>query len=307
MFLGFIMGLPIEHTLKGEYVMATKNRKAELLKDFDAKIAEVNLACAKGTNADVEGKLSELVNIEKEYRDLRQSEVFAGLLDTHQAIELHHFTTIGHKKVTDEGRMTGIEKAERTVQIDLKKFCEVKGFSLDWFYELQALNKRLTLRVAEAIGVTAAEMKKIDDSYNMDKLASEIQLGKTPTSDTQVVKHMQKVLDMLSPNEGKVNGHDLGYVMACYTKRNNRNALRVQCSKHTMLLSLMGDVFYRIVTKGVYGVDYKRNGGSVTEPKEEKGSVPKTKKASKPRVKKAKEVKVSEPEPMTARKEPAAA
>ena len=238
---------------------------------------------------------------------MRESEVFAGLLDTHQAIELHHFTTIGHKKTTDEGRMTGVEKAERTVQIDLKKFCEVKGFDLGWFYELQALNKRLTLRVAETIGVTAAEMKRIDDSYNMDKLASEIQLGKTPTSDTQVVKHMQRVLDMLSPGEGKVNGHDLGYVMSCYTKRNNRAALRVQCSKHTILMSLMGDVFYRIVTKGVYGVDYKRNGTAVTEPKDEKGSAPKAKTGSKTRAKKSKAAEVSTPEPMTAEKAPAAA
>lgn len=287
--------------------MATKNRKDELMAAYNAKIAEVNQACSKGTNADVEGKLAELVNIEKEFRAVRESEVFAGLMDTHQAIELHHFDTIGHKKTTDEGRMTGVEASKRTVQIDLKKFCEVKGFDLGWFYELQALNKRLTLRVAASIGVTAAEMKRIDDSYNMDKLASEIQLGKTPTSDTQVVKHMQKVLDMLSPGEGKVNSHDLGYVMSCYTKRNNRAALRVQCSKHSVLLSLMGDVFYRIVTKGVYGVDYKHNGGAVTEPKEEKGSAPKSKTGSKPRAKKPKAEKVSDPAPMTAEKAPAAA
>ena len=229
------------------------------------------------------------------------------------AIELHHFTTIGHKRVTDEGRMTGVEKADRTVQIDLKRFCEVKGFDLGWFYELQALNKRLTLRVAEGIGVTAAEMKRIDDSYNMDKLASEIQLGKTPTSDTQVVKHMQKVLDMLSPGEGKVNGHDLGYVMACYTKRNNRAALRVQCSKHTLLMSLMGAVFYRIATKGVYGVDYKRNGAAPTEVKkdEPKGSAPKAKRTSAPKkaTKPAKATaEVPEAAPMTGKKAaPAAA
>lgn len=288
--------------------MATKNRKDELMTAFEAKIAEVNQACSKGTNADVEGKLAELVNIEKEFRAIRESEVFAGLMDTHQAIELHHFTTIGHKRVTDEGRMTGVEKADRTVQIDLKRFCEVKGFDLGWFYELQALNKRLTLRVAEGIGVTAATMKRIDDSYSMDKLASEIQLGKTPTSDTQVVKHMQKVLDMLSPGEGKVNGHDLGYVMACYTKRNNKASLRVQCSKHTLLMSLLGDVFYRIATKGVYGVDYKRNGAAPTEPKAEKVSEPKAKTVSKPSAKKPKAEKVSEPEPMTAKKDvPAAA
>lgn len=282
--------------------MATKNLKEELLRGFDAKIIEVNQAIAKGTNADVEGKLAELGNIEKEYKAIRESEVFAGLLDTHQAIELHHFDTIGHRKISEDGRVTGVERSDKTVQIDLKKFCEVKGLSLEWFYELQALNKRLTLRVAQAIGVTAAEMKRINDSYNMDKLAREVELGKTPTSDTQVVKHMQRVLDLLSPNEGKVNGHDLGYVMSCYTKRNNRASLRVQCSKHTMLMSLMGDVFYRIATGGVYGVDYKRGGGSDAKAKEEKGSESKAKATSKPRAKKAKAEKVSKPEPMVAKK-----
>lgn len=308
MFRGFIMGLPIENFERSN-VMATKNRKAELMAAYDEKITEVNKACA--TNADVEGKLIELQNVEKELRTIRESEVFAGLADTHQAIELHHFTTPSHKKLTEEGRTTGVEKAEKTVQVDLKKFCEVKGLDLGWFYELQALNKRLTLRVAQSLGVTAAEMKRINDSYNMDKLAREVELGKTPTSDTQVVKHMQKVLDMLSPNEGKVNGHDLGYVMSCYTKRNNKAALRVQCSKHTMLLSLMGDVFYRIVTKGVYGVDYKRNGSAATEPNEEKGSKAKadkgsksrTNNGSKSRTKKDKAEKVVEQEPMTAKKD----
>lgn len=297
--------------------MATKERKAVLLTDYAAKIAEVNQACAKGTNADVEGKLSELANIEKEYGSLREKEVFAGLLDTHQAIEKHHYDTIGHKKVVEDGRMTGVEKIDKTVRIDLKRFCEVKGFDVAWWYDLQALNKRLTLRIAESIGVSAAEMKRIDGSYSMDKLAADIELGKTPTSDTQIVKHMQRVLDALSPGEGKVNGHDLGYVLACYTKRNNRAALKVQCSKHSFLMSLMGDVFYRIATKGVYGVDYKRNKVADTEGKDEKGSAPKAKTASKGKAaskaksknanKTAKTVEAPEKEPIVAKKDTAAA
>ena len=116
----------------------------------------------------------------------------------------------------------------------------------------------------------------------MDKLAAEIELGKTPTSDTQVVKHMQKVLDTLSPDEGKVNGHDLAYVLSCYTKKNNKTALRVVCSKHTILQSLLMDVFHRVVTNGVYSVDYKKDGSQITEVKE---TAPKTEK--KPATKKS--------------------
>lgn len=262
--------------------MARSELKDKLLKDFDAKVSEVNQACAKGTNADVEGKLQELGNIETQYRSLRESEVFAGLMDPHEAIERHHFTTIGHKKLTSDGRMTGVERSDRTVQIDLRKFCEVRGFDLEWFYELQALNKRLTLKVAEGLGVSASEMKKIDDSYSMDKLASEIELGKTPTSNTQIVKHMQRVLDLLSPGEGRIENRDLAYVLGGYTKRDSKKALTLQCSKHSMLQSLMGDVFYRIATKDGYGASYKRSNdpvvaGESSEKQSKPASAPKTK------------------------------
>lgn len=239
--------------------MATKDIKARLLADYEAKIAEVNKVCAKGTNAEVEGKLTELKNIENDYRGVLEKEVFASCADIHEALVRHHFTTISHKKVTDNGLMTGVEKSEKMVQIDLRKFCETRGFDMGWFYEMQALNKRLTLKAATELGMSAKDIKAIDDSYSMDKLAAEIDLGKTPTSDTQCVKHMQKVLDTLSEGEGRVNSHDLTYVWLCYAKKNNKTALRVICSKHTILQSLLMDVFHRVVTGASYGVDHKRS------------------------------------------------
>lgn len=270
--------------------MSVKTRKEELLVAFDEKIAQVNKACAEGTNAEVESRLSELASIEKEYRHFREREVFAGLMDTHEAIQLHSFTSLGHKKISEEGRMIGVEKADRTVQVDLRKFCEVRGLDMGWYYELQALNKRLTLRVAESIGVTPDEMRSIEGSFDMNRLAEEIDLGRTPTSDTQVVKHMQKVLDMLSPDEGRVNKYDLGYVLATYSKRDKRALLRVQCSKHSVLLSLLGDVFYRVSTGGTYNVDYNRKAAAATEFKDAKDSKPKAKCNS------AKKAKVEEAE-----------
>lgn len=260
--------------------MATKDIKARLLADYEAKIAEVNKICAKGTAAEVEGKLTELKNIENDYRALREKEVFASCADVHEALVQHHFTTISHKKISDDGVMTGVEKSEKMVQIDLRKFCEYKSLDMGWFYEMQALNKRLTLKAATELGVSAKELKSIDDSYSMDKLAAEIDLGKTPTSDTQCVKHMQKVLDSLSEGEGRVNSHDLTYVWLCYAKKNNKNALRVICSKHTILQSLLMDVFHRVVTNGTYGVDHKRVSpaveGSETKTETAKPAKPKT-------------------------------
>lgn len=279
--------------------MATKDIKARLLADYEAKIAEVNKICAKGTAAEVEGKLTELKNIENDYRALREKEVFASCADVHEALVQHHFTTISHKKISEDGVMTGVEKSERMVQIDLRKFCEYKSLDMGWFYEMQALNKRLTLKAATELGVSAKDMKSIDDSYSMDKLAHEIDLGKTPTSDTQCVKHMQKVLDSLSEGEGRVNSHDLAYIWLCYAKKNNKTALRVICSKHTILQSLLMDVFHRVVTNGTYGVDHKRT-SNVAE-----GSEPKTETAKQTKPKASK--KAAEAETVVVKKAEAAA
>ena len=279
--------------------MATKDIKARLLADYEAKIAEVNKICAKGTAAEVEGKLTELKNIENDYRALREKEVFASCADVHEALVQHHFTTISHKKISEDGVMTGVEKSERMVQIDLRKFCEYKSLDMGWFYEMQALNKRLTLKAATELGVSAKDMKSIDDSYSMDKLAHEIDLGKTPTSDTQCVKHMQKVLDSLSEGEGRVNSHDLAYIWLCYAKKNNKTALRVICSKHTILQSLLMDVFHRVVTNGTYGVDHKRT-SNVAEGSELKTE---TAKQTKPKASK----KVAEAETVVVKKAEAAA
>ena len=277
--------------------MATKDIKARLLADYEAKIAEVNKICSKGTAAEVENRLNELKNIENDYRALREKEVFASCADVHEALVQHHFTTISHKKISEDGVMTGIEKSERMVQIDLRKFCEYKSFDMGWFYEMQALNKRQTLKAATELGVSAKEIKSIDDSYSMDKLAAEIDLGKTPTSGTQCVKHIQKVLDTLSEGEGRVNSYDLAYIWLCYAKKNNKNALRVICAKHNILQSLLMDVFHRVVTNASYGVDHKRISTTVegSEPKAE--PVEQTKpKASKKKVAEAETVAVKKEE-----------
>lgn len=158
--------------------------------------------------------------------------------------------------------MTGVEKSTKMVQVDLKRFCEYRQLPLDWYYEVQALNKRLTLKVAVSLNMEKGELRNISDCYAMDKMAEQISLGGTPTSNTQCVAHMQKILDMLCPGAGRVNGYDLAYVMACYTKRSNKEALKVICSKHSVLLSLLGDVFYNVL-KGVgYGLEYKRKPSS---------------------------------------------
>ena len=249
---------------------------AKMRKDHEAKVAELNVVCKNGSFAEVAAKEDEVKAIEKEYKKLMEVDVFSGLADMEEAIKKHHFETISHKAIREEGVLQGYEVVEKTVQVNLQRFAERKDLDMGWFYDLQGLNKRLTLKVATDLGLSDKEIKAISDSYYMNKLVKELEGGKTITSNTQIIKHMQSVLDAVAPESGKVNNYDLTYVMLTYAKR-NRKALCLQCANHANLLSLMTDVFYRILTGAVYSVDYKKvveNSEPVEKPAKE------TKKAS---------------------------
>lgn len=236
--------------------------KADLMVKFEEALKGVNAIANSGTAAQVEAKLSALTAIENDLRTVEEREIFSSCPDVKDAIEKHRFEVVSHRKLSENGHMTGVERSSKMIQVDLKKFCEYRQLPLDWYYELQALNKRLTLRVATSLNMKGGELRNICDSYAMDKMAEQISLGGTPTSNSQCVAHMQRILDMLCPGAGRINGYDLAYVMAGYSKRSNKEALKIICSKHSVLLSLMGDVFFNVL-KGVgYGVDYKRKPSS---------------------------------------------
>lgn len=241
-------------------------RLEELMKAHADKIAEIN-AALKTEHPETERRMEELKAIETDYKKVLEKEIMMGLEDAKALLEKYSFQTIYHKTEREDGIITGVSFEEKTVQLNAKTFCELKNLPLDWYYDLQALNKRLTLKVALALGLDTKEIRKINDSYNMHKLAEEVDLGKTPESDTQCVKHMQSVFNKFCPDSGKVNKYDLGYIMACYSKKNKKRALSVICSKHDDLMLLMEDVMHRVITGKVYGLDYKASDDAQTEVK----------------------------------------
>lgn len=258
--------------------MTNKERMAEFEKKISDKINEYNGLMQKGTQAELTKIEDAIKTLEKDYRALAEVECFSNLPDMGAAIRKLNFDVITHKRITNEGVFEGYEKTDKTVQIDLYKYANYKGYNIDWYYDLQALNKRLTLRVALSLGLNTNQILSINDSYSMERLAEEIDLGKTPTSDTQCVKHMQKIFDSLDAGTGKVNSHDLGYVLACYSKK-SRESLRVRCSNHKLLQSILTDVYHRVLTDGKYDIEYKtkKDVTPTPDPSESKTKKDKTK------------------------------
>lgn len=117
----------------------------------------------------------------------------------------------------------------------------------------------MCLRLAEGIG---ADVEKISQSYFMQKNVRDIKLGKTPTSNTQVCKLLQKVIDEMLPNVDeednpiyKCNSHDVRYLDEVYSRKSNKALLTVRVSRDAYLRRILTDIAYRLITNRKYGVD----------------------------------------------------
>ena len=112
-------------------------------------------------------------------------------------------------------------------------------------------------------GSSKAQIKQICDSFYMNKLARQIELGETPDSNTAICKQLQQVLDgILYEDNGKgknvyrVNNHDVAYLLMCYTKR-GKKTLSVAVAKNAYMHRLIADVAHRIVTNKAYDLEYR--------------------------------------------------
>lgn len=140
-------------------------------------------------------------------------------------------------------------------QIDLLKLHKflgnVSGKDANWVWMLQALNKKLTARII--VGTTNPDNKdalkerlaKLDDSYLMGEIRKEFLAGKTPTSNSQIQKELQKVVIAMVGEGFKVLTHDVTYLVEGYAGIDKRTrALKV--SNHAGLASIVQMVIHRI-------------------------------------------------------------
>jgi len=229
---------------------------------LDAAIAKYNGALA-AQNVEIMREVeADIEKAEGEYAEAAQCEVFAVCRATEhplrKAAELHSFIVLGHKPKREDKILTGFEKTEREKPIDLVRLAKKCGLPTLWANAVESLNQTLTIRVAQEMGATAAELKGIAKSYYMTKATDAIDAGKTPTSNTQLVKLLQSICDMiLGENAVRVNNHDIAYIVAAHTKK-GRGRISINTAKHDFMHRLVLDVLHRCVTGAVYEVEYKK-------------------------------------------------
>lgn len=159
-------------------------------------------------------------------------------------------------KKDGEAPKTSIEDSEKPIDLlKLHKYVGGDGIGADknWAYKVEKLNFLMTAQKAIDLGI---DPKAVHDSYAMSEISRDIDLGKTPTSKTNILKTVQAIVTAMVGEEYKATSHDVNFLMSVYSRK-NRKALTVTCANHKYMRQYMAEICHRIVLGKSYALDFK--------------------------------------------------
>lgn len=173
------------------------------------------------------------------------------------AVTTLSFVTIGAKdeqKGEDKVPVRTIVEKEKPIDLlKLHSYCGSIGKDKNWSHIAQKMNFLLTAQKCVDLGI---DPKAVNDSYAMSEIARDFDMGKNPTSKTNLLKTLQTVVTAMLGEEYKATSHDVNFLMSVYSRK-NRKALTVSCANHRNFRNYIAEVCHRIVTAKSYAVEFK--------------------------------------------------
>lgn len=241
-------------------------KKAELRELVEAQVKNYNDAIQNGKYDEAMKADEAITQAVNEYTSIAREECFEECMAAEnpmlEAVIRLTFATIGVKdsKKGDE-KIPVRELIDKDRAIDLLKLHKAVdggiGYEKDWAHKAEKLNFLLTAQKAVDLGVKPEKLKEIHDSYAMSDIAKQIEMGKTPTSKTNLLKTLQVIITAMLGEEVKATSHDVNYLMSVYSRK-NRKALTVTCANHKYFRGYLAEICNHIVTGNDYEVDYKK-------------------------------------------------
>lgn len=241
--------------------------KAEKIAKLAELRAEAEALTTEYNNAIQSGKFAESVKIDAdidekihEYTSIARGIFFDECAETEDpmlaAVTKLRYTVIRKKdeKVGEEKvPVRTISEKEKTVDLmKLHKHCNGIGADKQWHYIAEKMNCLMTAQKCIDLGV---DPKRVDDSYEMSEVAKAIDMGKTPTSKTNMLKTLQMVITAMLGEERKATSHDVNYLLSVYAKK-SKKALSITVSNQKAMREHLADICHHIVTGNPYDVEF---------------------------------------------------
>ena len=173
------------------------------------------------------------------------------------AILKFYFPIIRVKETKDKDTgaiLRSIIEADKPIDLgDLHNKLGGIGVNPHWIYVAEQFNFHLSKRAADRMNV-----KINTDAFYMNELAKQIDLGKNPCSNTQLLKTLNSVVQAMIGEEYHALSHDVNYLVDCYVNDNKKSKTSVTAANHKTLRNYLKKVCYRILTDGQgYDVEQK--------------------------------------------------
>ena len=162
------------------------------------------------------------------------------------------------------------DKVKKIDPLKLNKYAKGRGLpeighDPKWNFMLERLNLLFSLDCAVRIGKGQEFIQEMHDVYAIKEASREIDFGVkdptagTPISSTGLLKAVSATVSaMIGEDFGKKTlTHDVRFLKIVAAKK-SKNALAVQCANARAMRGYLMEVCNRILTDGVYDVEYKR-------------------------------------------------
>lgn len=249
---------------------------ANLVKEFNDASSSKDLATAKNSRDKIDNLVGEYANAAKvaAFEDIIERanlKIGVMFLEAVKTLEIEFLTV----KITED-KDTKIDEAEivyknrRIDPMDVQKHHGTNiGAEVGWEHEIDRFGFRLALRAAKMVGMSDANIKKISDSYSMNKLneqhraaiAKEVNAEgnemPNPISNTNMTKEMQSVVDKCIGKGYKITVHDVNFMILTMGKidANNPRAIKMSALKG------IRDIFMNVMSNLVEYADAKNEKG----------------------------------------------
>ena len=236
--------------------VAEKEQNLPAIKEIAEELLEAVEGCEDITDKRVlESELDEVINT---YTGISKAKCYAAAKASGDAmkyaIKEFFFPVIKVKETKDKDTDTVIRsiiEAERPIDLgDMHKKLGGIGADTNWIYRAEKFNYHLTIRAAERVG---AKVKS--DAFAMNEVSRAIEMGKNPCSNTQMLKTLQSIVDMMlgtkeDGSQYKAVSHDVNYLVDCYSNDNKKSKTSITAANHKTLRHYLKKVCYRILTDG---------------------------------------------------------
>lgn len=235
---------------------------AELRVKADEKAIAYNEAMTDEKVTDATKIQSELDDIMSEYTGTARQICFEDCKNSGDpmmaAVKQLTFKSIKAIYRAPEGELIekcSIDEVDKAIDLEkLHKYCDGIGKDQKWLYYAQKLNFLLTVQKAKDLGI---DPKAINNSYAVAEICNSIDMGKTPTSKTNMLKTLNLVIAAMVGEEFKATSHDVNYLLTIWAKKSTKKALTVTAARHKTMYGFLAEICHRIVLSKVYDIEVK--------------------------------------------------